>query len=283
LNGTYRAVVRDELYVGGVLVESRLSHGEAEQRGNEIVASDRLRDRQLLELCDEEIELARAIARSIDARVRIVVRAASDAPLESIVTIASHGLSIATTRAHAVEDFHKHVIPSVARDLGGRAARGKNLIWRNGSAAVLLHEAVGHAAEHGHEPVRWPGWLTVNAPLTLRRESFRDVPLPRMTNVVVEHRDAPFDEPADAIEILLVAGGAYEPLTESVRVDVAVAQRGGTRLRPFSIHASRQVVAQSIVGAAGDPVRYPGVICSREGQELFVGSWAPVIVTAGLH
>ena len=50
----------------------------------------------------------------------------------------------------------------------------------------------------------------------------------------------------------------------------------------LTIRATRSDIARSIVGATGDPIRYPGVICSREGQELFVGSYAPLIVTAGL-
>ena len=29
----------------------------------------------------------------------------------------------------------------------------------------------------------------------------------------------------------------------------------------------------------GPPLRYPGVICSREGQELYVPSFAPLMVT----
>jgi hypothetical protein len=50
-------------------------------------------------------------------------------------------------------------------------------------------------------------------------------------------------------------------------------------LAPFEFLRTRDEVARSIVGAIGEPVRYPGVICSREGQELVVGSYAPVMVT----
>src|SRR5438067_1789349 len=41
----------------------------------------------------------------------------------------------------------------------------------------------------------------------------------------------------------------------------------------------REQIAASIAGAIGEPIHYPGVICSREGQELAVGSFAPVMVT----
>jgi hypothetical protein len=48
------------------------------------------------------------------------------------------------------------------------------------------------------------------------------------------------------------------------------------------MHASRQAIARALIGAEGHPQRYPGVICSREGQELFVASHAPVLLTAEL-
>lgn len=288
MNDPYRVVAREELFIGGVLVESRLSHGEALQRAGEIVATDRVADSALRSACDEEIERARAIARELAAKVRIVVRAASDAPVESIFTIRLRHHAIATTREHAEEDYAflgklcagRPSLP-VPPEKTGRIA-GHSLVWRNGTAAVLLHEAVGHAAEHGHAPISLPPWLTVEAPLSLRRESFRDVPLKRMTRVVVRQTNAPFDEPEDAIDILLISGGAYDPLTEMVTVDVVIAERNGQRVPPFTIHTPRASVGRAIAGAAGSPIRYPGVICSREGQELFVGSSAPVIITTGL-
>ncbi len=81
----------------------------------------------------------------------------------------------------------------------------------------------------------------------------------------------------------LAAGGAYEPLSDEVTVDVAVAYvvdgARSSRLQPFTYRASRAEVARSLAGAKGDPIRYPGVVCSREGQELVVGSYAPLILT----
>ena len=81
------------------------------------------------------------------------------------------------------------------------------------------------------------------------------------------------------IEILLVAGGEYEPLTETVTLRICAANYEGRRLPPFDIRESREAVARAIVAAEGEPVRYPGVVCSREGQELVVGSFAPVMLT----
>ena len=41
---------------------------------------------------------------------------------------------------------------------------------------------------------------------------------------------------------------------------------------------SRANIARAFIGASGEPLRYPGVICSREGQELVVGSSAPLLL-----
>ena len=55
-----------------------------------------------------------------------------------------------------------------------------------------------------------------------------------------------------------------------------------TPLAPFQIRVPRERVARAIVGASGEPLRYPGVVCAREGQELVVGSFAPLMITAEL-
>ena len=115
--------------------------------------------------------------------------------------------------------------------------------------------------------------------MRLRRASFRDVPLLRMTTLLASQEQAPFPSPDDPVEIHLLAGGAYEPLTELVTLHIALATHRGTRLAPFTIAKTRNELASSLAGARGQPLRYPGVICSREGQELVVGSYAPVVVT----
>src|SRR2546421_611841 len=126
-----------------------------------------------------------------------------------------------------------------------------------------------------------PGTATLSAdpPRALRRPSFRDVPLRRMTTLVVTQNGAPFDVPERHVEVHLVAGGAYDSLTDAVTIHVSVANLGAMRLAPFTIHTKRERVLAAIRGASGEPVRYPGVVCSREGQELVVGSFAPLMVT----
>src|SRR5205085_8504167 len=112
------------------------------------------------------------------------------------------------------------------------------IVWRNGSAAVLLHEAIGHAAEHAHARLEWPRWLRARdvardgrtadlieaqPPPALRRQSFRDVPLRRMTDLRFEQIGAPFELPAERIEVFLISSGTYEPLTQTISIDVSVA------------------------------------------------------------
>ena len=302
----FRIATRDELWSRGVLFERRLSHGMAEDRGAEIVASN-APERSLVDACDALMESMRpVVARFTDARVRAVATVreiASHVIAEATMTVAMRGLSIVTTPQDALEDV------AMLRALAAQAPAVDRpllpIVWLNGSAAVLLHEAAGHAAEHDAAPVDWPSWLSVEddppfdvddagapaerrdllrqRPSCLRRASFRDVPLPRMTRVVARQHDAPFELPDARIEVHLAAGGAYEPLSDEVTVDVAVAYvvegARSSRLQPFTYRASRAAVARSLAGAEGDAIRYPGVVCSREGQELVVGSHAPLILT----
>lgn len=277
---TFALATIDELWLAGTRVESRLAHGRARMNGSVIDADD-ARDDALVARCERAAEELRAVARELaDARVRLVARASTggdSAAMDSMsVTIA--GVSLVTDVDHADADvalLRRFAAMLVTRE----APPGAPLVWRNGSAAVLLHEAIGHAAEHGHAPLEWPSWLRADIPLAPRRASFSDVPLPRMTAVTISQHGAPFALPPDAVEVQLVAGGRYEPLTELVTLDVAVATIGGERVAPFTIRLGRAEVPGRVVGAAGEAERYPGVVCSREGQELVVGSFAPVMVT----
>jgi hypothetical protein len=282
---------RDELWLFGACVESRLSHGRARHHGNRIDADDAF-DAELVAACEEDLAgLRREVVT--DARVRLVASARRVRGVvlrEATMTITIAGVSVVTRNAPVLRELL--ALPPAAEAFDPR----RPLVWRNGSAAVLLHEAVGHAAEHEAAPVAWPAWLSVRdepgfavddcgepvraadllrePPSSMRRESFRDVPLRRMSALGARQDGAPFDVPSGAIDVHLVAGGSYDPLTDRVTINVAVSSAG-----PFTLSRSRAEVAASITGATGEPLAYPGVICSREGQEIAVASAAPLMVT----
>jgi hypothetical protein len=288
---------RDELWSRGALIETRVSHGQAVQSGKQIIATDRLDDRRLRVACDEAASGIRGdIARLVDARVRVVTTATLDA-VQTTITVTIADVSIVTTPEHLRSDYDA-LLRRLAHAPAHPPSRPLPIVWRGGSGAVLLHEAAGHAAEHHHEPLHWPAWLRVRdespdgaadllageEPRAMRRQSFRDVPLARMTSVVAEQIGAPFDLPSHRIEIYLVSNGAYEPLTETVTIHASIADRvedgRRRRLPSLTLHATRQQIARALSGASGEPERYPGVICSREGQELLVSSHAPILMTA---
>ena len=278
----FAIATRDELWIHGRLVERRLAHGEATEDERGILAVD-TGDPLLVAACDVAMDELRACVIS-DARVRLVAEACG-AELTKTIVVTLSGLSVVTTPEHIAGDVallrRTSLLPTA--DCRPPTSWDIPLLWKHGSAAVLLHEAAGHALEHGQAPLELPPWLTIDVPLRLRRASFKDVPLLRMTDVVARQTNAPFALPARRIEILLVDGGSYDPLTELVTVRVAAAQLiDGDDVRaltPFTIQEQRATIARSIVGAAGEPIRYPGVICSREGQELVVGSHAPLMLT----
>ncbi|MEK6374355.1 MAG: hypothetical protein AABO58_16840 [Acidobacteriota bacterium] len=265
----FAIAARDEIWSGGRRLESRLMHGIARQHGDAIAATDDA-DEALLAACEERMVPARAIAESIDARVRVVVRATREG-VETTFTVTIGGVSIVSTPEHIDADT-----AMLRHCLGQRPTiNGEHpLVWHNGSAAVLLHEAFGHAAEHHAPPVAWPEWLHVDAPLAPRRASFSDVPLPRMTHLLASQVNAPFELPEERVDVHLIAGGGYDPVTDVATVHVAIPR--------FTIRATRAEIARSLRGATGEPLRYPGVICSREGQELHVPSAAPLMVTGPL-
>lgn len=302
----FSIAARDELWSGGVLIESRASHGQARCRGNEIDAAD-VADSILIERAESRMSAMRAMAREMsDARVRLVAsaRRVNDYERdEASMSVTIGGVSVVIGPGDA--------IPSPRRSGESVPKAGEGLplpiLWRNGSAAVLLHEAAGHAAEHHHK-TEWPSWLTIrdepdfavddagndtraidltqHPPACMRRESFRDVPIARMSTLIARQHDAPWSLPGDRIEVHLIAGGAYEPLTGMVTLSIAVADRidqdDVTPLAPFRIRVPRERVARAITGATGEPLRYPGVVCVREGQEVVVGSLAPLMLTTEL-
>ncbi len=309
---TFAIVTRDEIWACGskrTLVQTRLSHGVATTRDREIRARDEC-DGLLLARAESEMTRARAALSSFgEARVRIVAAARRVHEVTSSsasLSIAVAGLSLVSTPEDAQRDYEWLVGAEAAgeRKVPLPTYRRIPILWRNGSGAVLLHEAIGHASEHGHFS-EWPRWLSVRdepqdavddtgapamdadlvaePPRCFRRDTFTDIPLRRMTNVFVRQIGAPFELQDPRIEVELLAGGRYEPLDQSITLHVTAARLidGGStrRLAPFTISESRQAVTRALAGAAGASERYPGVVCSKEGQEVLVGSHAPELLT----
>ena len=125
-------------------------------------------------------------------------------------------------------------------------------------------------------------------PGCFRRESFRDVPLRRMSNLHVETKaGAPGIElPKRFIAVKLIAGGGYDPLTDRIRLAISVADLVDgddvSSMAPFAIEESRAELGLSITAAEGPSIAYPGVLCWEDGQRLPVGSSAPVLMTTSL-
>ena len=273
----FAIATRDELWIHGRLVERRLSHGQSVEDERGIQATD-TRDATLVAACDAAMEELHAFVVP-DGRTHLVAEASSVDGVTRTIVVTLGDRSVVTTPDHFADD----VALLRAAGHGDTAPRALPFVWRHGTAAVLLHEVIGHPLEHEQAPVELPPWLSVDVPLKFRRASFKDVPLLRMTSVIARQSGAPFELPEQRIEIVLVDGGAYDPLTEYVTLRIAAANLvEGDRtcaVAPFTIHETRETLARSIAGAAGEPLRYPGVICSREGQELVVGSYAPVLLT----
>jgi hypothetical protein len=219
---------------------------------------------------------------------------------------------------------HGHVsIVSTPETLGGEARRLAALLLKlgagvpsiealplafvNGSAAVLMHEALGHPSEHGAPRVAWPAWLEVtddpelqslgclplddcgrpvakreltrgDRPSAFRRWSFRDTPIVRMSNLCVAGSGAPVALPSHRVEVHLVEHGGWDPLSDEVSLRVSLSElvegRDRRLLPRFTLRITRRDLAARLAGWFGDTASYPGVICSDEGQTLPVGSIA---------
>lgn len=190
------------------------------------------------------------------------------------------------------------------------------ILWRGGSASVLFHELIGHRSQSELPALKWPPWLTVSdqpfaeglgrmivddtgvspraAMLTKgqplqcrRRQTFRDMPLVRMTNLICETAGLPLRVPDQRMEVWLVEHGSYDSDSDRVSLNISVADHvdGSTRRRlpPFRIDAGAEQIAAVLVGGRGPLTRYPGIVCGDEGQRVPVGSWSMELLTAPLR
>lgn len=293
------------------LTSSRAAEGQAVLHGWTIHAEDATTP-SFGEAAAREIERARTmlfelverLPSAVDVRILSTARATTArATLQTLYEIKTEGLSLIATPASLRTDLEI---------LASRTGAAKPvapdtrlpLLWCRGTAAVLFHECAGHAAEAGAAAIRWPEWLTVRdipeteddtgggpqiadllageSPRSLRRESFRDVPIPRLSSVVVTQCAPELRLPEQRIEIHLTSGGSYDAVTDLVTIRIASADMVTgdkvTPVVPFTVREERSRIAAQLAGARGGVVRYPGVICGREGQDLYVGSLAPELL-----
>jgi len=190
------------------------------------------------------------------------------------------------------------------------------ILWRGGSASVLFHELIGHRSQTERRPLEWPRWLTVSdqpfaeglgrmivddtgvspraALLTRgqelkcrRRQSFRDMPLIRMTNLICETAGLPLRVPEQRIEVWLVDHGSYDADSDRVGLHIALADHvdGGVRRRipPHRFEAGSEEILTALMGGRGPLTRYPGIVCGDEGQRVPVGSWSMELLTAPIR
>lgn len=265
------------------------------------------------------LDAAWPVRLTLRGNVSIVAREGIETTRTSLFITASirerGAAASVVTSPRFMRDDIKLLLAAVAAPSPARVdSRLYPIVWRGGSGAVLLHEAIGHAAEHSALPVVWPHWLRVDdlpdvdggfpmgglddtgqsllptdltagsRPSARRRASFSDLPIARMTNLVVRQQNAPWSDRLPRIEVSLLGGGRYDPLTDRVTIAVVAADlisdTARQALQPFEFSESRKAIAERLAGAAGEPRRYPGVICSSEGQELFVGSFSADVVTS---
>ncbi|HUO83521.1 MAG TPA: hypothetical protein VM534_00270 [Thermoanaerobaculia bacterium] len=225
-------------------------------------------------------------------------------------------LMIVTDAAHLQDDLFRLIDLAAERALTPLSERPLPLLWKEGSGSVLLHEAAGHAVLSGDLRPQFPEWLVIDddprhegigrteiddcgetpgqarlsageRPAAWRRETFRDTPLRRMTTLIGHQQDAPFDLPDDRIEVLLIGGGDYDFLRDRITIRISAAflvkADGSIPLAPFVLRIPAGRIANVIIGARGEPRRYPGVLCSDEGQRVGVGSLCCEILTTPIQ
>lgn len=216
-------------------------------------------------------------------------------------------VSIVSTPATLARDARRLAAVLLRPASGASSLEALPVAFANGSAAVLMHEALGHPSEQGAPHVAWPSWLEViddpelrslgrlalddcgrpvarreltrgDRPSAFRRWSFRDTPIVRMSNLCVAGSGAPVALPSQRIEVQLVEHGGWDALNDEVSLRVSLSElvegRDRCLLPRFTLRITRRDLAARLAGWFGNASSYPGVICSDEGQTLPVGSIA---------
>lgn len=173
------------------------------------------------------------------------------------------------------------------------------LLFRNGTGAVVAHEAIGHPSELAPSPMDLTfevydrpcgslfdrdfddrgdriGDANLGAgeqPKAFRVGEWRHLPIRRMTNLLLSASEAVNPPPRhlaiDLIERATIADGAVHlHVASAFIVDETIGQRA---VRPFSLSFARTSFAE-FRPASLSATTYPGVLCSAEGQRIPVGS-----------
>ena len=329
----YASTIRDEVWIaaGGDLTkvsersEKGLAHTKHRAESVEIEATDSFAGFDAIEAEIESAigsdvtplvsDIAARTGRPLRIRIvrlarKVIADRVHDLRSEQLLVLSAGSSRSIVTRVDEVDGFRDLLETPEEPPIQLENYRSQFLEWSDGSAAVLMHEAVGHPAEQGRTDVTWPEWLSVSdrpsrlsprgiddcgvrtrdseltvPPVSLawRRSSFRDAPLRRMSSISVAAHGVIALVPSERVRIRLISGGRYDGLSDMVTLGISAAElvtgRQVIPLSPFTIREKRATVARSLMGQCGPESAYPGVACFDEGQRLFVESRACAILT----
>lgn len=181
------------------------------------------------------------------------------------------------------------------------------ILFRNGTGAVVAHETLGHPSELAPSPMRLafevhdqPGETLFDRdfddvgnrleaadlglgeqPRAFRASDWRQVPIRRMTNLVVTARDAA-RAPMRHLAIDLIESATVKDDVVHLRIAGASVVDETTQRRTggFTLSFPRYSFAD-FQPASIETSTYPGVVCSAEGQRAPVGSRSIDLLFAG--
>lgn len=240
-----------------------------------------------------------ASVRQITRRRIVVSNHGVDRQESQIVRVEREGVALVSSTLQDVQLVDR--VPA-ARCMA-RPTEAMPLHFVSGSGAVLMHEAIGHPAEQ-NDFITWPDWLRVtddptmnglgmcrvddtgretvlrqlvsDSPSAYRRGDHRDLPLNRMTNVVVSARFCATEPAPRRIVIELVDHGTWDAARDLVILRIVRStlhdHESAVPLLPWRFAMTRAAVSRSLSATSLAVELYPGVICSSAGQDIGVGS-----------